>query len=462
MTVPPTELFMPPEAGEPLTPPQLKDGDAEAFQGVAPAYEISTWLLALRSFFNLSNYPFSEINHAVLVSRDWSSDLRIVRSALLRSSELVFQLVNLDKPDSTIFDDIDAGGALPAFPPAPSSEAAKPELKDSALLTLSATLGDACALCQSLLASRPVSMQAWMSLGEMLDGELRSVEVAKILRQLSSQQEVLNIPPSLLALTQEAVSPAALGSDVLSVFSGLFRLLEYLRIVETFLRRDQPLKQTLLIFMLVHEGARALMEFIESRVLQTEGLEKNVHEALDSTNYAIRMELRKVFTHELVGLISLQQAPAIYVKVENAHGLLRDSFQQSVVSLARVFKPDTDDAQLFDTFRTKLEQSLTLRRDLWTLLQLVRRAEAAQSEAHLEHLRERLCGFREGSLRFLMFKDWESCERFMEEIEAARTSVELTSVLHRFSAYLETLGNQVGMRAVLVNHAFDYPKLEEA
>jgi hypothetical protein len=59
-----------------------------------------------------------------------------------------------------------------------------------------------------------------------------------------------------------------------------------------------------------------------------------------------------------------------------------------------------------------------------------------------------------------MFKDWESCERFMEEIGAARDAAELVPVLHRFCAYLEALSNQVSMRAVLANQPFDYPAIE--
>jgi hypothetical protein len=302
-------------------------------------------------------------------------------------------------------------------------------------------------------------LQAWVNIGEGLERDLRSLEGTRMMAQLYSRQEWQNIPAPLLELTREAVKPAALGADILFIFSSLFRLLEYLHVVETFLRRDQSLKQTLPLFTLVHEEARSLSEFIEKRALRIEGLDKNVFDALDSMNYAIRMELRKVFAHELVGVGALQQAPVIYVKVENAHGLLRDSFQQSVVGLAQLFNPELDGAQLFNTFRTRLEQSLALRRDLWTLLQLVRRCERAPEADFIKRLLKSLAWFREGSLRYLMFKDWETSERFMEEVDAERSSPEIAAVLHRFAAYLEALSSQVNMRAVLINHPFDFPEL---
>jgi hypothetical protein len=173
------------------------------------------------------------------------------------------------------------------------------------------------------------------------------------------------------------------------------------------------------------------------------------------------MELRKVFAHELVGLSSLRQAPAIYIKVETAHGLLSNSFRQSVIGIAQLFDNKIEGAQLFDAFQTRLEQSLVLRRDLWQLLQLVRRAEKEPGLELTRRLLKKLNSFYEGSLRYLMFKDWETCERFLEEIGAARGAAELAPVLHRFTAYLEALSNQVGMRVALSNHSFDYPELED-
>lgn len=446
--------------GKDLPPPSIKRDDLSVFDGSVDAREISTWVRALRSFLNLYNHPFPEAQQANLVSHDWTNELRIVRGTLLRCSQLVFSAVHFEKTDNTIFDEADGAGIVAPLSSSNPSNEIKTGVKDTSLLALAAALGSGCASCQSLLELRPVNLHAWVNLGEGLERELDGIEGTNLLAELYSRQELLNIPVPLLNLTREVIKPVALGADMLAIFSSLFRLLGYLRIVETLLRQDQPLKQTLPIFTLVHEESRSLAEFVETRALRTEGLERIVFEALDSTNYAIRMELRKVFAYELVGISSLQQAPVIYVKVENAHGLLRDSFQQSVVGLAQLFKPDLDGAQIFDAFRTRLEQSLTLRRDLWTLLQIVRRSENEPEREGSERLLKTLAWFREGSLRYLMFKDWEACERFLEEAEAACGSAELAPVLHRFTAYLEALSSQINMRAVLVNHPFDYPELE--
>ena len=189
--------------------------------------------------------------------------------------------------------------------------------------------------------------------------------------------------------------------------------------------------------------------------MRVEGVARGASEILDGTAYAVRMELRKAFEHELIGFCSVRQPPQLFAKVENATGLLRDCYQQSVVALAQSFEPEIDGATLFRSFTTKLEQSLELRRDLWRLVLLVARASADGHEPPATLVLEALNAFGEGSQRYLMYKDWEALERFAEEIDSARDAGELSRTLHRFEAYLETLFGQVSMRAVLADHPFD-------
>jgi hypothetical protein len=163
----------------------------------------------------------------------------------------------------------------------------------------------------------------------------------------------------------------------------------------------------------------------------------------------------------LVCFAELNQAPAIYARVENAHGLLRDCFQQSLVALAVVFDPSFDGATAFEAFRTKLEQSLHLREDIWRLLCHLRRFESRPEKTAVAPLIERITLFRDTSLRFLMYKDWDEYDRFLDAVQSARNLEELLKTIHLLATFLETLLGQINMRAVLANHPFDYPPLED-
>ncbi len=427
-------------------------GDARESEG----QELIAWLKSARSFFNPRNHPFTDAEAAEITTRDWSAETRIARSTLLRCTERTLALVEHNTrpaPELTtvaeMFDDDAAGSAL-RIDPASGADA---ELNRSVSL-LAASLGDVTILCASLLKLREVDFEEWATVGKILTREILRAEEQTNLQLISRHSLAASLHPSLLALT-ENLQPETLAEDLRIVFSQLSQLLTRLRHVENLLRRDQPLKVTLPLFTLVHEEARRLLEFIEGRAMRAGDLEQSVVDALDSTSYAIGMELRKVFAHELVGLSRSRQAPLIYAKIENSHGLLRDSFQQSVVTLAQIFDPELDPARLFDIFQTKLDQSIALRESLWALLQLVRQAEREREGQPVAALLERLADFRTGAMRYLMYKDWEAYERFVEEATLARGAIELAPVLHRFGTYLETLFSQINMRAVLADHPFD-------
>jgi hypothetical protein len=270
--------------------------------------------------------------------------------------------------------------------------------------------------------------------------------------------------PAYLSELRNLPSPPLISErdteDVISIIAGLADLLDCLKVIQEGLSNDRPLKQTLPFFSLINQEATRLLQDVEVFAARVETSNEELFNILDGMKFAVSMELRKVYSFELVGLSSMRQAPSIYARVENAHGLLRDSFQQSIVGLSKIFDPEIEGARLFSAFRTKVDQSLELRGDLFTLLQLVRQAEKERDLYPIARLIERLSAFHSGSLRYLMFKDWEACERFIEEVGAARGAVELSPVLNRFSAYLETLLGQVNMRAVLIDHPFEYPAID--
>ncbi|HLM54770.1 MAG TPA: hypothetical protein VK422_01500 [Pyrinomonadaceae bacterium] len=416
--------------------------------GLSAARELGLWLRALRSFFDHSNHPFTEGERALISTRDFSCETAIARDVLLRCLQLTGALTP-GEPDAPAPHDGEA-------PPQPDGRwrHTSAAVTEAGLDELTEILKDACSLAGALLEAPSVKFEGWASLGGVLTRELKASETARLLTASPAGGGAPFVPGPLTALA-ERLTPDDLGEDIFHVFTSFTVLLSSLRFVETRLRSEAQVKQLLPLFTLVHDDTRGLLDFIESRGLRTEGMEEGARDALDGTAYAIRMELRKIFEHELVDFCSLRQPSQVFVKAENALGLLRDSFQQSTLAVAQSFDPAVEGSQLFASFHTKLEQSLALRSDLWGLLQLVRRAGGEIETFPMSLLLERLNAFREGSQRYLMFKDWEPFERFLEEIESAGGATEAGHVLHRFDAFLETLFNQVNMRGVLASQPFD-------
>lgn len=410
------------------------------------------WLLSLESYFDARNHPFPDSSPAEKLAHDWADELRVARAAIRDISNMIAGLIEQkSEKDSLLFDENFAES-----PEASATNERRESIEsDDPLFVLREALCSANSICKSVLEARPVKLQSWQAVGEVVMREVFAANRSRALAEGAARTADDTLQSALRELARERVHPLNLSADVLHIFTSLARMLEWLRFIQKLLERDQPLKQTLLVFTLVHAEARRLVKFIETRALCTEGADTEAIEMLDATGYAIKMELRKVFAHELLHMAVQRQAPAVKVRVETAHGLLRNSFQQSTVALAQFYDSTLDGAALFGSYQTLLEQSLTLRSDLWKLLQMVLRAERERDVRLTTPLMLELTAFSEGSLRFLMYKDWESCERFIEEVAAARGAVELAPVLHRFGTYLRTLHGQVSMRAVLANHPFE-------
>lgn len=426
-------------------------------ENVTAARELGTWLHALLNFFEPAHHPSDWAGHAEAPPRDFTCETRVVRDVLFRCLQLI---AGPGPADS--FASLDIEDEPPAGDPGPR-EAGRASPRggvEGPLTSLEEVLKDACGLCEAVLEAPAVGFGAWAGLGGMLARAVTQSAAAAELIAASSEPPG-GVSRELLSGVADRVAPDELGGDVLAIFSTLSLALERLRFVEDSLKGDSQLKRFLPIFALVQAEAGHVLDLIENRALSVEGLEKGVRDTLDGTAYAVRMELRKAFEHELGGVCALREPLQVFAKIENAHGLLRDCFQQSIVALAQCFDPSVDGGQLFPVFRTKLDQSLALRGDLWKLVRLVRRATQGAGSGAAPLVLERLKDFEDGSLRLLMYKDREPFERFVEEAETARDAAELAAVLHRFEAFLETLFGQVNMRAVLADHPFEPDAPEE-
>ncbi|HEX8136720.1 MAG TPA: hypothetical protein VF544_03930 [Pyrinomonadaceae bacterium] len=259
----------------------------------------------------------------------------------------------------------------------------------------------------------------------------------------------------------EEIDNPLLRALMLRIFSDLMRLLDYLRMSEMALDSEARTLENISFFTLVHEEARALQVFIENQALRSEVCRRShLTNALEGVSFALRHELKRVYEQELNGLAASESERMIRGRITYARGLLNNCFQQSLIILAQAFDQSLTGAQLFNDLPTRVEQSLILRRDLWTLVRLARRAEAAAELDSIIAFIQFLETFRHGSMHYLMYRDWQVYERFVDEVMATGSITEIAPVLNRFACYLETLFGQVRMRAVLANYPFDYSEVE--
>jgi len=235
---------------------------------------------------------------------------------------------------------------------------------------------------------------------------------------------------------------------VAATFLQFFRQLHYLEYADPRRRHLEELRTSVLIFSLVASETRALVEHLQLEQARL-GSESGFPESFESFIYCVPLEIRKVIQNELTELTSFKQADAVYIKIENSHGILRDCFQQSVIELARGFDPDIDRHRIFPQFRTHLEQSRMLKHALITLTLSVQEFGQEPSDEGAEALKRLISRFCNRSLRFLMYRDWSSFESFAAELQKCDRVPGMLQLAHRVETYLKTLVREVNKRSVL-------------
>ncbi|HYO62288.1 MAG TPA: hypothetical protein VER08_01385, partial [Pyrinomonadaceae bacterium] len=249
-----------------------------------------------------------------------------------------------------------------------------------------------------------------------------------------------------------ARAPVTERAAARQVLEGFTRLLEYVQVIEDCLLKDAGLQRALTLFQLVRERAATLCRYVAEHALADAGLGRELREALDGVAYAVGHELRRVFEVEAPGLGSPERPRPTRAETTKAFYLLRNGFQQCVISVAQVYDPTLDGVRLFENHAVRLEESLALREQLSALLEQSRKSERGGGILSRLGLVNGVRRFREETMHFLMYKDWEEFERFADEILSTYEATEdLAPVLHRFVSYLEALLNHVQMRDVLRN-----------
>ena len=237
-----------------------------------------------------------------------------------------------------------------------------------------------------------------------------------------------------------------------TILGEMVRYFDWLALIENNLQKLDTLLESLSLLEVLEFDARSLTDFIDTRAIKLAAGNERLLDVLDGISYGITHDLRRVFERELVRGVTEQSIPIVYGKILHAHGLLTNCFQQSTITLLQVFNPSLDASKLFNDYELRLQQSLILCKDLSSLMRFVRLAQAKDDPDVLRSVTARILEFRDGSMQFLMYKDWRGYESLaLEVITAVENNLDPKPLLHRFICYLEVLYGHVKMRAVLAD-----------
>ncbi len=403
--------------------------------GNEAAVELGIWLSGLESFLS-AGHSFGARGRAnVLI--DTSKEFELTHSTLLRCLNLNVRLSVKNGPDAAA--DLIISHAL------------TPRELDE----FGAVLRDLIPIGECIKRAEPISIGEWIAWRNLLTERLFGQVACRKLIRYAEDSGGRYLPEPLKSFAESSDVMMPEQAELALVLPRFAKILRWLSVIGEMLQADEPLKPALLIFSRVNEQILELITYINNRLERFPNEEAELFTSLDGASYIASMELKKVYTQELAGLIQIRPSPSIYSGMETAYSVLNECFRQILAGMVRFVDPSVDGSALFPSFKVNFERSFALREELWKLVTLTKSAEKDPENRKIDLLNKGLRDFMGGPVRYLFFKDTETVERFVEEIRVAKQERDLVPILHRFGAYLETLFGQVNMRAVLENHPFD-------
>jgi hypothetical protein len=415
----------------------------------AELFELEMWLRSFERFFRIGGQPSSERETRALALRNWSEELRLVDNAILRVVHLATSILSEEHVDLTRFDRyVEASFVREESLDPYIEKLVRYTTPEAALTLLRESFEDLHLLLVDLVRLSRLPYATFHAVGKILYREVRRSDLVALIIDKKFKPVHDRVRNRRVARLIRGIGSEGDRRQAAKVFLELFRLLHYLEYTDPARLPESQLRDTILPFALITSETRLLLAYIEKKLKGRE-IQSPADQVYDSFVYCLPLELRKVVNTELSDISVTRQADNLRTRVENSHGILKDSFQQSIVQLAQAFDPDIDGARIFPDFIARRDQSVRLRDGLVEVIRVIRAFQAERTEAAAAAMKDGISAFYDHYIKYLMYRDWSGFELFYIEILKCGSMGALGQIAHRFEVFLLTLLREVQKRWLL-------------
>ena len=415
-------------------------------------FEMEMWLKGLERFFQIDCLPLSAFERSHASLKNYVEEVGAARAGVAHMVMLTTQLLGEGKEDLASFL-VYLDGQV-AWTGSGEVTARRRGNAETELALVVEKLDDFAKILDELARAPFVALQTYLSLGRIVVGTLRQDPNLGVLFRENLRPVLDKESKQSLGRVLESLPEPSHRGALAALFVALFKGLRYADRARTAAESPATRTRALLVFSLLKGESESIASFISKRLAprfpegspQASGLRRIVT--------AFEAEVKKVMDVELVDVVLMKDPALVLTRLEDAAALVRDLYQQSVISLAETFSSGLDERTLFPEYRTRLDQSLVLRDELSQLVKATHDLVKAPDKKSLRTLVAELESFRRSGMRHLVFKDWSLFERFLAGFSRERPPRSFLPAAHQFEGFLKTLVKEIGKRSVLANHPF--------
>lgn len=247
-------------------------------------------------------------------------------------------------------------------------------------------------------------------------------------------------------------------------FLHFLRFLRYLKYVGTSFRRATSRNTSILILILIRSEINTFKNYLDAMSVKDEDL----HFVIKSISYQLSIEPKRVYMQELRDIFNKTDHESLRGRIENSFGILKNLFEQCVVQLAQYFQPGIKGEDIFESFATRLMQSLKLREDIAALHFLITKLLGSLPDPEgrkriFSSVNNFMQYFKSFTFELLRYEDYENFVKLFEEISLfdgssvleEKKREHLFRKLEHFKIFLETTIHHINNRAELSNRILD-------
>ncbi|MEW6068626.1 MAG: hypothetical protein AB1610_10100 [Nitrospirota bacterium] len=425
--------------------------------------ELDVLLRAIDRFFYVENLPILKED---LANRNFYDEMVVARDVILRILGILDVVIPESKKNAYWFQKFAESKFLTdhtrdIF----KEELYKQDTAEKGLYLLYDSFINLKGIVTDLLKSGRISYLGYTNIGQLISKAIRENIFFNPFKK-DINPEFDKIDNREISDIVRSIKEKDIKKHVSVLYFFLFRFLRYIRQIDITSQYSVALNSAFLILVLLRSEINTFHNYIKkmSKIIKDDNLQM----LLKSISYQFSMETKRVFLQELKEITRKKAPNQFRGKIENSQGIIKNMTEQSIVQFTQFFKPDIQGEDIFESFTTKVWQSIKLHEDILALHRFLSLFEEKVSFPEertyvFEALKNFMLYFESFTFKLLRYDDYDEFASFFNDIFSYRGTEfdKLSEKICNFKIFLETTLRHISNRAELKNMPADINKVEE-
>lgn len=428
--------------------------------------ELNTLLKAIDRFFNIDNLPVSKED---LTNRNFFPELFAAKEVIFRIVSLVETIIPENIRNAYWFQKF----AQTKFLSDRKRDAFRDELyrqdnPEKSLLLLYDSFANLKGVVSDILKTDHIPFLTFSNIGQLIGKEIgENIFFKPFKRDIDPDADIIDNRE--VSRIVKSIADKERKKYVSLMLLYLFRLLRYLRSVDNS-QRFGSLNVAVVILIMIRSEIEIFRGYLEG--IGNSIMDNALSILVRAVSYQFAMESKRVYNQELREIFRNRSATNIKARIENSHGILKNLTEQSVIQTVQFFNPSIKGEDIFESFITKIEQSLKLRDDVIMLQRFLKLLEDSKSIMERQKVFDAMLNymlyFQSFTFRLLRYDDYEQFSTFFDKVLTIDRNLNkkntqgLLDEVHKFRIFVETCIRQISSRAELLNTQPDMKKIEDS